>query len=358
MKILFLSPYPHSSADTRYRIEQYLPGLREIGVECTLRPFMSERFFQIYAAQGHTPEKLAHFAVALSKRLIDILTAAKYDVIFMHKEAFAFGPPAIESLLKALSGKLIFDLDDAFWSHPPQLNQIAPGLRDGQKTLKLLRLSDHVVAGNRYIAERISPQARAVTILPTVVDTRYYRPRDRSTTTSRVTIGWVGRWSSAFYLDPLVPVFQGLCRRYPSVTIKLIGAGPKSWPGVRLINLPWHLQSEIDDLQDIDIGIMPLPDDEYSRYKCGFKMLQYMGLAIPAVVSPVGVNQDVICDDENGFLASTPEEWSNKLVQLIENPALRRRLGDAGRQTIEANYSLARASPILHALIHGVVSGA
>src|SRR5262245_29247788 len=124
IRVLFLAPYPHQSADTRYRIEQFLPGLRQAGIQAELRPFMSERLFAINAAPGHWPEKIKELALASARRLADGLAAHRFEVVFLHKEAFAFGPPLLEALLRQRSGKLIFDLDDAFWTHPPQLRQI------------------------------------------------------------------------------------------------------------------------------------------------------------------------------------------------------------------------------------------
>lgn len=355
LRILFVTPYPHRGADTRYRIEQFLPGLRQAGVEAELRPFMSERLYQIYAAPGRGLEKAKELAAALARRLMDVVTANRYDAVFIHKEAFAFGPPILEGLLRRRTGALIFDLDDAFWTHPPQLRQIGRWLRDPLKTVKVLRLSDHVVAGNAYIANRARAYNPGVTVIPTVIDMARYRPRPQPSTDGQVTLGWVGRWSSAFYLDRLIPVFRDLCARYPQVQIKLIGAGELRWPGVRLICQPWRLESEIEDLQSFDVGLMPLADDEYARYKCGFKMLQYMGVGIPTMVSPVGVNRDVIQDGVNGFLASDPDEWLNRLSRLIENPALRARLGSAGRETVERQYSLAEALPVMRQVIEVAV---
>ena len=356
LRILFVTPYPHRGADTRYRIEQFLPGLRQAGIEAELRPFMSERLYAIYAGPGRRLEKAKEMAAALARRLLDVLLARRFDAVFIHKEAFAFGPPIIESLLRRRCGALIFDLDDAFWTHPPQLRQIGRWLRDPRKTVKVLRFSDHIIAGNTYIADRARDYNPRVTVIPTVIDTARYRPRLQPSTDGRVTLGWVGRWSSAFYLDHLVPVFRKVCARYPQAQIKLIGAGELQWPGVRLICQPWRLESEIEDLQSFDIGLMPLADDEYARYKCGFKMLQYMGVGIPAVVSPVGVNRDVIQDGVNGFLASTSDEWRNRLSRLIEDPALRARLGGAGRETVERQYSLAGTLPVMKQVIEGVVS--
>lgn len=347
MKVLFVAPYPHRSADTRYRIEQFRPELQDAGIQSQVRPFMSERFFEIYADSGRVLEKMIEFAAAMTRRLRDVVTAGRFDVVFVHKEAFAFGPPILESLLKRRAGSLVVDLDDAYWTHPPQLRQIGKRLRDPEKTDKLLRLSDHVVAGNPYIAEHARMYNPRVTVIPTVVDTMRYQPRSVPAATSEVTIGWVGRWSSAFYLETLVPVLRAVCARHPHVRVKLIGAGNREWEGIRLVCRPWRLESEIEDLQTFDIGIMPLADDEYSRYKCGFKMIQYMALGIPAVVSPVGVNCDIIEDGVDGYLAATPEEWFRKLSLLIENPALRARLGRAARRKIERRYSLDRALPLL-----------
>lgn len=351
MRVLFVTPYPHHSADTRYRIEQFLPGLQQAGIHTELRPFMSERFFEIYTDPEHTLEKALEFARSFAARLRDVLVAGQFDAAFIHKEAFAFGPPVIEMLLRWRSGALIFDLDDAFWTHPPQLRQIGRRWRDPERVPKIIRMSDHVIAGNASIAEHVRQYNTQVTVIPTVIDTNRYKPCSTSPDPGWVTVGWVGRWSSSFYLNRLAPVFRDLCARYPQVQIKLIGAQEPDWPGVRLISQPWRLETEIEDIQSFDIGLMPLDDDEYSRYKCGFKMLQYMGVGIPAVVSPVGVNRDIIQEGANGFLADSLEAWRDKLSRLIESPGLRAELGAAGRRTMEEYYSLTGALPSMRQVI-------
>ena len=356
MKVLFVMPYPHRSADTRYRLEQYVPGLRQAGMQAEVRPFMSERFFEIYALPGRTLEKLTEFGRALARRLGDVLTAHRFDAVVVHKEVFAFGPPLLEQALQRQTGAFIFDMDDAFWTHPPQLRQIGRMLRDPDKMTKVLRLSDHIIAGNAYLADYARAYHSRVTVIPTVIDTARYRPRPQPPASGPVIIGWVGRWSSAFYLDRFVPVFRELCARYPQVHIKLIGAGEPQWPGVRLSCQAWRLESEVEDLQTFDIGLMPLADDDYARYKCGFKMLQYMGVGVPVVASPVGVNRDIVRDGENGFLARAPEEWLNRLGLLIENSELRAGLGAAGRRTVEERYSLAGALPLMQHVLQETVA--
>lgn len=356
MRVLCITPYPHRSADTRYRIEQYVPGLAAAGIHVVVRSFMSERLFAIYAQRGQTLLKAREVAAAVTRRLWDVVTAGSYDVIFLHKEAFMFGPPWLERALRARAGALVFDIDDAFWSHPPQLRQIGKTLRDPHKTDKIIALSDHVFAGNPRIAEYARHLNPRVTILPTVIDTVRYQPRPPALD-EVVTIGWVGRWSSAFYLDRLIDVLRALCARHPNVRIKLIGAAQVDWPGVHVLSQPWRLETELVDLQSLTIGLMPLADDEYARYKCGFKLLQYMGVGLPSVASAVGVNGDIIQDGVNGFLAATPTEWFDRLDQLITNRPLRAQLGALGRHTVETRYSLASALPIvvstLWSLKHG-----
>jgi glycosyltransferase involved in cell wall biosynthesis len=354
MRLLCITPYPHRAADTRYRIEQFLPGLEQAGIHATVRPFMSERLFRIYAEPNMKWLKLGDTLEAMARRLWDVLKARQYDVIFLHKEAFMFGPPWLEHALRNRAGALVFDMDDAFWSHPPQFRQIGRSLRDPHKTDRILSMSDHVLAGNSLIADYVKKYNANITVFPTVIDTSRYQIK-KTQNCSQITIGWVGRWSSSFYLDSLIDVFRKLCNHYPDVYIKLIGAGEVKWPGVRLIQQPWRLETELEDLQSLTIGIMPLVDDEYARYKCGFKLLQYMGVGIPSVASPVGVNSEIIGDGINGFLATTPTEWLNHLNHLIQDPSLRDRIGSEGRFTVESNYSLEKALPILIQVLRSVV---
>ncbi len=355
IRMLCVTPYPHHSADTRYRIEQFVPGLEQAGIHIVIRPFMSERLFAIYPKSGKQLMKFYEITTAMARRLLDLIRARKYDVVFLHKEAFALGPPWLERALRTRTGALIYDMDDAFWSHPPQIRQIGKILRDPTKIDKVIKMSDHVLAGNTLIADYVRSHNSSVTILPTVIDTGRYQPVEQRDS-APITIGWVGRWSSSFYLDSLVEVFHKLCERHPCVQIKLIGASEVNWSGVRVVSQPWRLETEIEDLQSFTIGIMPLVDDEYARYKCGFKLLQYMGIGIPSVASPVGVNAEIIQDGVNGFLTSTPLEWFERLNQLIESPSLRANIGAQGRLTVETHYSLEKALPIFTQTVRNVVN--
>ncbi len=345
--LLAIAPYPSRSADTRYRIIQYIPALEAAGWRVTLRPFMSDRLFAIYNQPGRTLEKVVRTLAGLIRRLRDLADTRQYDAILLHKEAFPFGPPLLESGFRNRVTQLIYDMDDAFWTHPPQFKQIGSGLRDPKRIEKMIGMSRHVLAGNEFLADYARKYNSQVTLFPTVLDTQRYLPRDEIDD-GIVTIGWVGRWSSEAYLSTLIPVFDRVIEAHPNIQLKFIGASQGAYQGnLPVKTTPWRLESEIEDIASLDIGIMPLPDDEYSRGKCGFKLLQYMALGIPAVASPVGVNKQIIKDGENGYLAANSNEWIEKLSWLIADKAKRTEIGKNGRCTVEEKYSLQKAVPVL-----------
>jgi glycosyltransferase involved in cell wall biosynthesis len=346
-KLLAIAPYPYRSADTRYRISQFIPGLVKNGWDVTLHTFMDEDFFGMYHDRGRQIEKITKTFKSTLQRLSDYLNADNYDAIIIHKEAFPFGPPVLEQLIHHRQPNLIYDMDDAFWTHPPQLRQIGRLLRDPQRIGKMLHASRYILAGNDYLVEYARKFNPSVILFPTVLDTNRYLLREEQSD-HEVTIGWVGRWSSSPYLETLATVLSHLSAKFPFLTFRLVGAGKLVFPNsIRYKVIPWKLETEIEDICAFDIGIMPLPDDIYSLGKCGFKLLQYMALGIPGVSSPVGVNNKLIKDGVNGFLAHNDEEWEEKLSLLICDQALRKHIGAAARMTVENEYSLEKALPVL-----------
>lgn len=340
-KILTITPYPSSSADTRYRIMQFIPFLKRNGYEIKVRPFMNEALFKIYYKEGNTLKKYWLTMVRLVLRIIDVFILAKnFDVIFIHKECFPFGPPLFELYLKRINKKIIYDMDDAFWAHPPQFKQIGRSFRDSQKIQKILKISNSVLAGNEYLKKFSLSFNKNVEFFPTVLDTNIYLPRV-APNKGFIEIGWIGRWSSQDYLFNLSAVFKTLSSRYGHLKFKFIGTNPDFFiDGIPMKNVNWALENEISSMYSFHIGIMPLPNDEYSLGKCGFKLLQYMALGIPSVASPVGVNAEIIQDGYNGFLALSNDEWITKLSLLIEDNLLREKIGRQGRKTVETKYSL------------------
>jgi glycosyltransferase involved in cell wall biosynthesis len=312
----------------------------------TVRSFMDDDFFQMYYVPGRAMEKLARTLRSTLRRLSDLGSASQYDVVLIHKEAFPFGPPWIEAILRRRARHVIYDMDDAYWTHPPQLKQIAHRFRDPNRIPKTLSLADHVLAGNEFLASYARQYNARVTVFPTVLDMERFCPQPKRKT-DRVTVGWVGHWASTPYLKSRETVFSRLLANHSNVDLLLVGADEVATSGMPATTVPWRLDQEIETISGFDIGIMPLPDDTYAQGKCGLKLLQYMALGIPAVASPIGVNKTIIQDGVNGFLAQSEDEWFDRLTGLILDPKLRRTIGEAGRRTVEERFSVKRTAPIL-----------
>jgi glycosyltransferase involved in cell wall biosynthesis len=206
-----------------------------------------------------------------------------------------------------------------------------------------------VMAGNEFLANRARRQARWVEVVPTVVDTDRYLPGARETRDG-FTIGWIGSPSTATYLRPLAEPLRRICAE-GDARVLLVGAGKTSLPDVRAEHREWSEATEVEDIREFDVGIMPLPDTSWARGKCGFKLIQCMACGIPVVASPVGVNADLVDHGVNGFLAATPADWIAALGRLRDDPALRRQMGDAGRTKIEHHYSLRALAPRVSSLL-------
>lgn len=357
IRVLFVVPHPIEGPSSRFRVYQFLPYLEAHGVQATVRPLISSALAPIVYAPGRLTAKFAITAAAAGRRLLDVAGAGRFDLAYVLREAFPFGPPCIEWALKRRVGRLIFDFDDAIYLPSLAYQNPLDRLRDFSKTATIIRSADHVVAGSRFLrdyAVRFAPSDR-VSVLPTVVDTDVFRPEPVSKAGSTLTIGWIGTPRGSSYLRDLRGVMATLAARHPQVRFVFIGAEPFEPEGLPISFRPWQLGTEVEDIRGFDIGIMPLTDDEETRGKCGFKLIEYMSLGIPTVSSPVGANLDIVEDNRSGFFASTPDQWIGALNALVEDAGLRRRFASAGLSRVEESYSLASVAPRLLALIRTVV---
>jgi len=351
MRALFLSTNTPDAAYVRYRALQYFPALESAGIACTVRHVFDPSLEGLIYRPGKGGEKAARLGAGALRRLAHVLSARRYDVVVLLREAFLVGPPLWEALLALEGRRYVLDLDDAVWEgyDSPTYGRLARWLKCAWKTRQVLKMARRVVAGNAYIANYVRGYNDNVTIVPTVVDTTQYRPaplRD-----GVPTLGWIGSHSTAQYVAPLLPVLARLARR-TRFRLRLVGAGCHfDLPGVELQNDVWREATEIEDVRSFDIGLFPLVENVWSRGKSGFKAVQYGAVGIPTVASPVTTNRDIVLDGETGFWADSPELWHDRLLRLIEDGALRRRLGSAARVRIEAHYSLAAHAPRVVELI-------
>jgi glycosyltransferase involved in cell wall biosynthesis len=300
--------------------------------------------------------KFLHFCAGWLKRSMDLFRALSCDVIFVHLEAFPIGPPVIEWCLAKAGKKIIYDLDDAIYlGAASRTNIVINKMKCPWKIPKIIGLSRHVITCNEHLADYSLRFNTKVTVIHTSVDTDRFKPPVNAPSDD-ITIGWIGSHSTAKYLESLKGVFLKLASRGYRFRINIIGASQKVFdiPGVEVIYKDWKLDEEISEFQSLDICVYPLPDNEWTAGKTGFKTIQYMSVGVPCVVSDVSPNRIIVKEGINGFLAKDDDEWEKKISMLMDDAEMRRRIGHAGRQAVMENYSLKVNAPKLLCIIEKV----
>jgi glycosyltransferase involved in cell wall biosynthesis len=357
-EVLFASVHPPGRAPSqRFRYEQYVDFLAEHGFRTTFAPILKPDDYEVVYSEGGYLRKGLIAGRGLARRVAEVRTLPRFDIVFVQREAVQLGTSWFEALAARSRPRLVFDFDDAIWlQNASEANRKLAWLKRPSKTSKLIEIADMVFAGNAYLADyarRINPR---VSVVPTTIDTDYHVRDTTVTKAPGVCIGWTGSPTTIQHFNRTVPVFRRLKARYgEGVRFKLIGDGRYQEETLGIRGQDWNASTEVRDLSDLDIGVMPLPDDEWARGKCGLKGLQYMALEIPTVMSPVGVNTEIIDDGVNGFLADDEEEWFDKLCRLIESESLRGELGSKSRQTVESRYSVRSQQHRYLSLLSGLV---
>lgn len=352
MRILFLTAGSKHLASSRIRVYQYLPYLRLRWISWSVIQWDSERHtkaaINLSKSLGKRDIALKRFCHGL-KIIKLMLLAPFYNIIFIQKVLL---PIWVQRIIRILNDKIVFDFDDAIYYTGYASGKTKEG--SGNESMAKRRfahtieISKCVILTNRYTkeyAQQYNTNTNMVTITGPIDADRYFpKPKVGS---DKIVIGWIGSPATTPYINLLDGPLKSLSKRYPNVTIELIGASPIAIEGVRIKVKEWRLDTEVEHLQNFDIGIMPLPDDEWTQGKGGYKLLQYMAVGIPCVASPVGINQEIISDGINGYLARSDGDWEEKLSILVENRELRRSMGKKGRQIAVAKYSFKAYTPIL-----------
>jgi glycosyltransferase involved in cell wall biosynthesis len=353
LRVLAVVPSQYdTSPGQRFRMEQWAPALASDGIEIEFAPFEDARLHHVLYQPGHVAKKASAVAAAFWRRKNLLRRIQEFDVVYVFREAALLGPAVFERVIARSGVPLLFDFDDAvFEPYKSPTNGYLSLLKCPGKTAVTCRRSRHVLAGNEYLAAYARQFNTSVTIVPTTIDTeRYCSTPYRSG--DPIVIGWSGSHSTVMHLRTIERALKRLAGRRP-FRLRVIGAS-YALEGIRVESLPWRADSEIDDLRAIDIGLMPLPDDRWSRGKCGLKALQYMAIGIPTVCSPVGVNTTIVQHGENGLLAATDDQWVESLERLIDDASMRERLGRAGRLTVERRFSAAVQVPVVRDVLRSI----
>lgn len=342
MRILFLTPYPHTSAPSqRFRFEQYYSALNEKGIEYHKEAFWTEKAWKILYAKGKIFQKIAWLFYGLLRRFFLTFRLGKYDYIFIHREADPLGFPIFPWLYKKVAGKkIIFDFDDAIWiPNASESNRMFMRFKNWNNTKNICKLAYKVSAGNEFLCDFARTFNKNVVYNPTTIDTENLHNQLKTQQTEDFVIGWTGTHSTIKYLEDILPVFEELSQEINFTLAVICDKQPHfNYPFLKFI--PWNKPTEIEDLLNFNIGLMPLTEDKWSNGKCGFKALQYMSLGIPALVSPVGVNTRIVDHGVNGFICADGDDWKKYIKEIYNNRDLLYTLSSNTRKKIEEHYSV------------------
>lgn len=334
MKVAAFTPGPRVPS-ARFRVRQFIPMLETLGI--TLDELMTR-------TSAYPPPQAWRRPLWGGARLGELaaltLRSRRYDAVLLQREMVS----SFVTLEPFTGRPRILDVDDAIHL-----------LRGGRAARRLAEISDRVIAGNDYLAEWYGRWNSDVTVIPTAVDTDRYVSAERAAEPDEgPVIGWIGTSANHAYLNEIEPALERVLEAHPTARLKIVSDRP---PGFSRLDsrrwrfVAWSEAAEAAEIQSMDIGIMPLADSEWARGKCSFKMLQYMACTIPVVVSPVGMNAQVLRDGPIGLAARGEGEWVEALGTLLGDSALRHAMGKAGREVVERNYSVRVTAPKLAAAL-------
>lgn len=357
ISVCALVPYPADTTPSqRFRIEQWIPHLAAQGIRVDMFPFADESMLRLMPKPGRRVAKAMANMRRFIARFSNVMATRRYDVVLIHRAVCIPGPAILERFIAALGPPIIYDFDDAiFVLHTTDANRRFAWLKFPGKTASICRISNHVVVGNSWLADYARQYNSRVSVIPTSIDTGHYQPAIRPRSNGRVIVGWTGSSTSQTYLEVFAPVLKELMARR-DVEIRVISNREPLLPGIPYQWRSWSPETEVEELSQLDIGIMPMPDEEWARGKCALKALQYMAGGIPTICTAIGANCEVIQSGENGLLATTSDEWLSQLERLIDDAGLRSRLGIAGRKTVEDRYSMHRSAELFAQVVRSVIS--
>ena len=320
--------------------------LQNAGYSCTIAPFATPILFRALQNRRQLATKVSQTLYCTLRRLLRVRALKRFDLIVIHREAFPFLSPLVERWILSMHARVVFSFDDAIYNGHDEVSSLNHPLlyraKYGHGYDEVMRRCVHVIAGNRVLAEHAKRLNPNVSIIPTVVDCRQFKYKSpRRYNHGPLTIGWMGSRSTVRYLSIIEPALRKVAEVHGDrVQFLFVGAPEHKLNVPRARYLSFNLERELHDLHSLDIGLMPMPDTEWTRGKCAFKAIQYMAAGIPTVASPVGIATDVIQHNVTGLLANSTDEWVNGLGRLISDHSLRERLSRSARRTIEQSYSL------------------
>jgi glycosyltransferase involved in cell wall biosynthesis len=339
-KILFLVPYPINKAPSqRLKFEQYYSYFEKNGFELTHHSFIDINFWGIIYKKGHYLKKIIYTLKGYFNRTLELFTLRKYDAVYIHLWITPIGPPLFEFLVHLISKKIIYDIDDLVYiRNNPHENNFRKIIKGKSKSLYLIKHSNHVITCTPHLDSYVKKYNLNTTDISSTINTEEYKPTKNEN--KKITLGWSGSHSTGRYLYLLKNVLLKVNKIHP-FRLLVIGYEAFHIEGLDIDCREWNPETEVKDLNEIDIGLYPLPlEQEWVLGKSGLKALQYMALEIPTIATAVGANFRIINDKESGFLVQTEAEWEEKILLLMSDIQLREQIGKKARELVEKNYSI------------------
>jgi glycosyltransferase involved in cell wall biosynthesis len=329
VRFLFIAS-GRSTPATRFRVDQYLPSLRAAGHQCDVAYSFPEKYDYFPWLGWRISQRLKrvvrHYHVWLAQR-------RRYDAILIEREVFDDDTSNLEAAFRKATPRLILDVDDGiFLRHAEKFDTIAP-------------MCDVAIAGNRHLQDYLRQRCREVVLVPTCIRMADYPLRPIPTDPHKPVIGWIGTTHNVVFLSVAARALREVAQRH-SFRLLIVANTDQRLAEVDLSGVDfefrrWDPNREVADLHEMDIGLMPLPDDQdWMKYKCGLKLLQYLAVGTPGIASPIGVNAEIVEGNQVGRAAATDQQWEDALEELLGDANLRRQLGGAGRDLVQQRFSI------------------
>lgn len=349
LNILILPRYGPKAASSRHRFYQFLETFKSNEFDCTMSPFFGEEYLdqRFEGKSGLLPGVIQSY----KRRIIALMDKPQYDIIFVHFEFFPGIPAPIELGLLPKGIPYIYDFDDAWFHHYDDHTNPLVRILLRNKISRIIKGASSVIAGSKYLSDFSKKYNENVNLIPTSIDLKRYPdvpPIEKNN--SPFTVGWIGSPSTTVYLKEVESPLAEFCSKH-NAKVVLIGASQIPLKIPNLYRVRWQEEIEIEEMSKFDVGIMPMPDTPFTRGKCAFKLIQYMGCWKPVIASPFGENLRVVEENVNGIFAQSPMDWIFALERLLEDKSLRIKMGTKGRRKVENNYSLQINAPRLIRII-------
>lgn len=341
LKILAIVPYHLDyCAGQRFRIELWAKELAKRNISVEYLPFTNQDLTDILYEKGRSFKKAALMLSAFIKQLTRTFQTQKPDLIFIYREAAIAGPAIIEKIVRRWKVPIVYDIDEPlFVPYTSPSNGNLNKLKFFSKVDELFKMSDCVFAVNKAIADYAAQFNKNVEIVPMTVDIERYQPPKNKAQNAKPLIAWVGTRTNQPNIELAVPAMREL-RKTHDFKFRIIADDAMSFEGLDVDFVPWAYDIEVPKLQEADIGVTPVGESVWGKWKFFFKTVQFMAIGLPVVASAIGSNLEIIEDGVNGFLARNDEEWHEKLKILIENPSLRAEFGAKARETVLERFTL------------------